>query len=48
MFLSGRAHGRPLRPGLYVLSAVTGGRRGTPRSATISARFRVLAAFHSG
>ncbi|MEA2212856.1 MAG: hypothetical protein QOF83_2804 [Solirubrobacteraceae bacterium] len=41
VLLSGRAHGRRLRPGRYVLRAVTGGAGGAPSSAVISARFRI-------
>jgi hypothetical protein len=41
VFLSGRARGRPLRPGHYVLRAVTGG-GGVPLSRIVSVRFRVL------
>jgi hypothetical protein len=42
VLLSGRAHGRPLRPGHYVLRAVTGGVGGVPPSRIVSVRFRVV------
>lgn len=41
VFLSGRARGRPLRPGRYVLRAVTGGAGGVPLSRTVSTRFGI-------
>jgi hypothetical protein len=42
VLLSGRAHGRPLRPGHYVLRVVTGGVHGVPLSRIVSVRFRVV------
>jgi hypothetical protein len=41
LLLSGRAQGRPLRPGPYLLRAVTGGVGGVPRSRTVSVKFRI-------
>ncbi|HEY2005807.1 MAG TPA: DUF1254 domain-containing protein [Solirubrobacteraceae bacterium] len=41
LLLSGRAHGRRLHPGLYLLRAVTGGTRTVPSSRVVSAKFRI-------
>jgi hypothetical protein len=40
--LTGRAHGRALRPGRYLLRAIAGGTDGVPPSRMVSARFRIL------
>jgi hypothetical protein len=44
VLLSGRAHRRPLRPGSYVVRAVTGGTHGVPQSRPVAVRFRVARA----
>jgi hypothetical protein len=42
VLLSGRAHGRRLRAGLYLVRAATSGVHGVPPSRTVSVRFRVI------